>query len=180
MREALAPAERWRYVRERPGLLELVLERDPPLLLRRVEEWEASGELECELRSRPDPERGSRAWRTLRRASLIASPLKSAAGRTLGALLLVSQEGSRQLGEPDLRAAQVLSDLSGLVLERADLLEEETRRARTEARLKRASEAVAGSLELDEVYRRVAEQGMAVTGARKAVLTPSRTRPIRP
>src|SRR5256885_9212215 len=42
--------------------------------------------------------------------------------------------------------------------------------------------AVAGSLELDEVYRRVAEQGSVVSGASRALLTrlDSRARELRP
>jgi GAF domain-containing protein len=182
LRDALVPSEQWPYDPERPGLLELVLERDRPLLLAALEDWEAAYQLEHETLERLGPERGAEAWGALAHVSLIASPIKSSVGHTVGALVLASQNGSRPLDARDLRIAEVLSDLSGVALERAELLDEEARRARTETRLKRAAEAVAGSLELDEVYRRVAEHGLAVTGASRALLTrlDSRARELRP
>ena len=77
---------------------------------------------------------------------------------------------------------QVLADLAGLGLERAELLEAEGRRAHGEAKLKRAAEAMSGSLELDDVYRSVVEHAALVTGARKALLTRvnGRARELRP
>jgi hypothetical protein len=58
-----------------------------------------------------------------------------------------------------------------MALERAALLEDEGRRVHEEVLLKRAVESVSESLELDEVYRRVAEHAAEMTGARQAVLT---------
>ena len=54
----------------------------------------------------------------------------------------------------DLRTVEVVADLAAMALERAELLEVESRRARDELRLKRAAEAMSSSLELDDVYRR--------------------------
>src|SRR4051794_15965717 len=138
LREALAPAERWPYDPARPGLMELVLERDRPLLLPRLEDWEAAPQLERNTVERLGEVRGSEAWEALGEASLIAAPVTSAVGRTVGALLLASQDRARPLAPSDLKVAKVLSDLCGVALERAELLDSETRSARTETRLKRA------------------------------------------
>ena len=75
----------------------------------------------------------------------------------------------------------MVADLTAMAMERAALLEAEARRARHELRLKRAAEAVAGSLEPDEVHRRVVDHAASVTGASKALLTrlDSRARELR-
>src|SRR3954468_5680230 len=67
------------------------------------------------------------------------------------------------------RAVQVRAGLLGLALERAELLEQEGRRARGEVRLKRASEAMSSSLELTDVYVSVVRYAATVAGASRAL-----------
>jgi GAF domain-containing protein len=121
-------------------------------------------------------------WEVCRSASVIACPVKTAYGRMLGVLVVMALPPAPALGGAELRTVQVLADLSGMALERAELLEAEGRRSRGEARLKRAAEAMSGSLELDDVYRNVAEHAALVTGASKALLTRlnGRDRELRP
>ena len=66
---------------------------------------------------------------------------------------------------------EVLADLAALALERAELLDREGRRGREELRLKRAAEDISGSLELEEVYRRILRHAVVTTGAPKAAIT---------
>jgi Stage II sporulation protein E (SpoIIE)/GAF domain len=141
------------------SLLDAVLERDRPLFLPRVDAWEAA------------PKLLGAADEALASASVIACPLHSETGDALGVLLVASLDPERPLRKTDLSALEVVADLAAMALERADLLEEEGRRAREGLRLKRAVEAVSASLELDEVYRRVAEHAAEATGATQALLT---------
>ena len=97
--------------------------------------------------------------------------MRSEIGRALGVLLVASREGAKPIGSGQLRAVEVVADLAALALDRDTLLEAEARRAREEARLTQAAEAVAGSLELDQVYERVVQHAAAVTGATRALLT---------
>jgi GAF domain-containing protein len=99
------------------------------------------------------------------------APLRAEAGRTLGVLAVASVDPARPLREEDLRSVEVVADLAAIALERAALLDAEQRRDRRELRLKEAGEAVAASLELDEVYRRVVEHAADLTGASKALIT---------
>jgi GAF domain-containing protein len=171
LRDALeAPAGQAIDPRQR-RLVEAALERGRALVLARVDEWEAAADLRAAALERLGPERGEEAWRSLRGASLIACPVRSEIGRALGVLLVASREGARPIGSGQLRAVEVVADLAALALDRDTLLEAEARRAREEARLTRAAEAVAGSLELDQVYERVVQHAAAVTGATRALLT---------
>jgi GAF domain-containing protein len=140
-------------------LAEAVAERDRTLFLPRVDAWEAAPKL---LQGAP---------RTLGAASVVACPLQTETGRVLGALVVASLDPQQPLRKEDLGAVEVVADLASMALERATLLEEESRRVREEVRLKRAAESISESLELDEVYRRVAEHAADVTGARQALLT---------
>jgi GAF domain-containing protein len=140
------------------GLVDAVLERNRPLFLPRVDAWEAAPEL---LAAAPG----------LGAASVIACPLRTAVGHPLGVLVVASLDPDRPLRRSDLSAVEVVADLAAMAIERASLLEEEARRGRQELRLKRAAEAVSASLELDEVYRRVAEHAAEMTGATQALLT---------
>jgi GAF domain-containing protein len=138
---------------------EAVLERDGPLFLPRVDAWEAAPEL---LATAGEPAGA---------ASVIACPLRTETGQVLGALVVASLHPKRPLRRGDVRAVEVVTDLAAMALERAALLEEEGRRGREELRLKRAAESVSASLELDVVYRRVADHAAEVTGATRALLT---------
>ena len=140
-------------------LAEAVAERDRPLFLPRVDAWEAAAKL---LRTGPKP---------LGAASVVACPLRTEIGQVLGALVVASIDPDHPLSKDDLGAVEVVADLAAMALERATLLEEEGRRVRDEVRLKRAAEAISESLELEEVYRRIAEHAAEVTGGSQALLT---------
>jgi serine phosphatase RsbU (regulator of sigma subunit) len=171
LREAIEPANRRPYDPGRPGLVEYVLERDRPLLLPRVEAWESGRDMLVTAVDAFGETRAARVWETFRAASVIACPVKTALGRHLGVLVVGCLPPKRPFGTAELRTVQVLADLSALVLERAQLLEAEGRRARGEVRLKRASEAMSSSLELEDVYRSVVRHAAMVTGATRALLT---------
>ena len=103
--------------------------------------------------------------------SVAACPLRTETGQVQGALVVASLDPERPLTRDGVRAVEVVADLAAMALERAALLEDEGRRIRDGVLLERAVESVSESLELDEVYRRVAEHAAEVTGARQAVLT---------
>jgi GAF domain-containing protein len=140
-------------------LAEAVAERDGTLFLPRLDAWEAAPQL---LQAGGAP---------LAAASVAACPLRTEIGQGLGALVVASLDPEQPLSQHDLDAVEVVADLAGIALERATLLEDEGRRVREEVRLKRAAESISESLELDEVYRRVAEHAVEVTGAHQALLT---------
>src|SRR5262245_29826721 len=157
--------------RGRPSFGDLVLERDRPLLLPRVEAWHASSDVLGALVEAIGEESAMRAWASFATCSLIACQLRTDIGRPLGVLVIASLERNNRLVATDLRSVEVVADLAAMALDRAHLLVAEGVRARRELRLKRATEAISGSLELDEVYRSVVEHATSVTGATKAVLT---------
>ena len=148
-----------------------MLERERPLLLPRVDAWEAAPDLLAAAVEALGADRAREVWSSYRGASVIACPLRTAIGRPLGVLLVASLDPERPFTRADLRTVEVVADLTAMALERARLLEAEARRARDELRLKRAAEAVSGSLELDEVYRAVVDHAAELTGASKALLT---------
>jgi Stage II sporulation protein E (SpoIIE)/GAF domain len=179
--EALQPAGTRPLDHRRPGLVEAALGRGRPLLLPRVEAWEAAPDLLADLMDSLGEERATEVWRSFRAASVIAWRMRTAIGRPLGVILLASLDPSAPLGADDLRSVEVVTDLTAMAMEGASLLETEARRARDELRLKRAAEAVSGSLEADEVHRRVVDHAASVTGGSKALLTrlDSRARELR-
>ena len=154
-----------------PGPVEAALERSRPLLLPRVDAWQAAPLLLQGLGAALGQERGRRAWHAYRSCSLIACPMRSDLDRPLGVLVIVSDDPAEPLSAEHLRTVEVLASLAALALDRADLLEAEAGRAREEARLNRAAETLSASLEFDEVYERVVQQAAAVTGATRALLT---------
>ena len=145
--------------------------RGRPLLLARVEAWQAAPELMDAIAAELGQERARRAWATFRTASLIACPVRGEFGTELGVLVVASLDGRRRLGSEQLPTVEALADLAAISLERTDLLEAEGRRARDELRLKHAAEAISGSLDPAEVYVRVAKHAAEVTGATCALLT---------
>lgn len=147
------------------------LVRGRQLLLPRVEAWQAAPELMDAIGAALDPERARVAWETLRRASVIACPVRGEFGSPLGTLVVASLNERGPLGTDQLPTVEALADLAAMALERTSLLEAEGRRAREELRLKRAAEAISGSLDPAEVYVRVVEHAVATTGATSALLT---------
>jgi serine phosphatase RsbU (regulator of sigma subunit) len=171
LREAVAPAHSRPYSRTLPGLPEITIERDLPLLLPRVEAWEASAELRENAAVALGEENAERIWRLYRTASVACCPVKTALGRPLGVLIVASLDPKRRLGRRDLHAVEMLAESAALVLERSTLLTTEANRAREELLLKRAAEAVASSLEPNAVYETIVEHAVHVSGGTKALLT---------
>jgi GAF domain-containing protein len=171
LREALARPGPRPLDRRRHGLVEAALERERPLFLPRMDAWQAAPDLLAAAVDSLGDAHARRIWSVYRSASVIACPLRTEIGKALGVLVVASTDPDRPLQKSDLRAVEVVADLAAMALERASLLEAESRRARDELRLKRAVESVSGSLELDAVYRSVVEHAAEVTGAAKALLT---------
>jgi sigma-B regulation protein RsbU (phosphoserine phosphatase) len=174
VKAALEPMISRRYDRERPGLTEVAIERGRPLLLPRIEDWEASEELRQRTELSIGKLRAEGAWAVFRGSSIIACPVRTALGETLGALIVVSVR-RRPLGRGDLERVEVLADMAALALERSERLDAEARRAHEELLLKRAAQEVSSSLEHDEVYECIVEQAVQLTGATKALLTRMQT-----
>jgi hypothetical protein len=132
-----------------------------PLLLPRVDAWQAATELVDEMAAELGDERAQRAWTALRGASLISCPVRGEFGSPLGALVVASTDRRHPLVKGQLATVEALADLAAISLERTSLLETEGLRARDELRLKRAA----------EVYVRVAEHAVAISGGTCALLT---------
>ncbi|MEX2024631.1 MAG: GAF domain-containing SpoIIE family protein phosphatase [Thermoleophilaceae bacterium] len=118
LERAIGPATSRPYERGRPWLTEAAIERGRPLLLPRLEDWEAAANMRARLAELPIPG----AWGLLRQASVIACPVRTALGRTVGALIVLSLDPRRPLERPDLDLATVLADLAALACERTQLL----------------------------------------------------------
>lgn len=159
---AVAPALNRAYDHNRPGLVEAAIERGRPLLLPKIEDWEAARHPRHHLTSAaPEGE----AWEMIRQASAISCPVRTPLGRTLGALVVLSRDPRRPLGKSDLDVVTVLADLAALARERSELLADEAARAREELLLKRAAEGTAGSLEPHEVEAQVVAHAIQIVGA---------------
>lgn len=167
LRDALVPALVRPYDRQRPGLTEATLERGRPLLLPRLEDWEAAVFPREILTSSSTVH----AWELIRRASAICCPVRTPLGRTLGAIIVLSIEPLRPLGKSDLDTVTVLADLAALALERSEMLATEAARAREELLLKRAAEGTSGTLEPSEVERQVVEHAVQIAGADHGLLS---------
>jgi serine phosphatase RsbU (regulator of sigma subunit) len=167
LRGALTPALTRPYDRNRPGLTEATLERGRPLLLPRLEDWEAAG-FPREIVTSASSER---AWELIRRASAICCPVRTPLGRTLGTLIVLSVDPRRPFGRTDLDTVTVLADLAALALERSEMLAMEAARAREELLLKRAAEGTAGTLEPHEVERQIIVHAVELLSADHGVLS---------
>lgn len=148
-----------------------LLVRGRALLLPRVEAWQAAPELLNAMTAELGAKRGSEVWVKYRSASVIACPVRGEFGSQLGTLVVASLDTRRRLGTDQLPTVEALADLAAISLERTELLEAEGRRARDELRLKRAAEAISGSLDPAEVYARVTSHAAEITGATCALLT---------
>ena len=139
LQDALLPALTRPYDRGRPGLTEATLERGRPLLLPRLEDWEAAGYPREIVTSASS----AHSWELIRRASAICCPMRTPLGRTLGAIIVLSIDPQRAFGRTDLDTVTVLADLAALALERSELLATEAAHAREELLLKRTAEGTA-------------------------------------
>jgi serine phosphatase RsbU (regulator of sigma subunit) len=147
------------------------LVRTRPLLLPRVEAWEAAPELLDTMVAELGRTEADRAWAAFSGASVITCPVRGEFGTQLGGLVVASADRRRPLGKGDLPTVEALADLAAISLERTSLLEAEGRRARDELRLKRAAEDISSTLDPAEVYVRVAEHAASIAGGTCALLT---------
>ena len=170
VREALEPTLSCPYDRELPGLVEMAVERGRALFLPRIEDWEAAPQLRSHF-ERLGGRAATDVWEIFNRSSVIACPVRTPIGQTLGALIVASSDQENPLRKDDLRLVEVLADLAALALERTALLSAEASRDRTEMLLKRASEAMAGTLEPEGVYARTVEHAVALTDAEHGLLS---------
>jgi GAF domain-containing protein len=171
MRAAMAPVFERPYDPERGGVTEAAVERGETVLIADIEHWRGAGALRARLRAQLDPEAAAVAWEWYRTSTFISCPVRTAGGRTLGVLALSAGPPRPPLSREHLRVTEVFASLAALALERSELLEREARRARTEELLHSAAQQMTASLDLDAVYRSIAEQAAVVTGAPIAVLT---------
>ncbi len=168
LRKILEPAHRRPYDRLRPGPPEIVIERDRPLFLPRMEDWEAATMLLDRARASLGEEVADPIWDRYSAASLVCVPITGRHGRQDGVLLAAGLDPQEPLTRRDLDFSRVLADLAATVLERSAVAEAESRRAREEQMLKHAAEDVSGSLELDKIVASMAEHAKRLTGATDA------------
>ena len=116
--EALQPVAGRALERGRRGLVEAALERARPLLLPRVEAWEAAPDLLADMMDALGETRAREVWNSFRVASVIAWRLRSAVGHPLGVILLASLDPSEPLDTGDLRSVEVVADLTAMAMER--------------------------------------------------------------
>ena len=147
------------------------LVRATPLLLPRVEAWQAAPELGASIHAAMDADSAHAAWETFSGASVIGCPVRGEVGNSLGTLVVASVDEAHPLGRDELSTVEALAGLAAMALERTTLLEAEGRRSGDERRLKRAAEAISESLDPDAVYVRVAKHAAAISGATCSLLT---------
>lgn len=171
LQRAVEPALQRPYSHEQPGLVEIVLERGRPLSLPRLEDWEAAQHVRAGLERNSDTETSAGSWEVVRHASVIACPVRTALGRTLGALVVASMDPDRPLRRRDMDIIVVLADLAALAHERSELMAVEAARGREELLLKRAAESTSSTLEPSEVVERIVDHGLLISGSSHARLT---------
>jgi GAF domain-containing protein/GNAT superfamily N-acetyltransferase len=156
---AFSPVLSRPYEPRRPGVTEAAIERGSALLISSIADWPGADA----LRERLEAGGAGHAWEWYLSASFISCPVRTAAGRTLGVLVISSHPPREPLREEHLRAVEVFARLAALALEREE-------RTREEQRLNRAWQAVAASLDPEAVYRTIVEQAAELTGATKVLL----------
>ncbi len=147
------------YDPDHPGVTEAAIERGSALLIPSIEQWPGA----AALRRRLEAGGAGHAWEWYTSASFISCPVRTAAGRTLGVLVISSHAPRPPLEQEHVRAVEVFARLAALALEREE-------RTREEQLLNRAWQAVAASLDPDVVYRAIIEHAGALTGATKVLL----------
>jgi PAS domain S-box-containing protein len=85
-------------------------------------------------------------------------------GEVLGAIVLIAAESGRRYEQRDLELAQDLAARAALAVDNAHLFAGMKRRAREEAALRQATEAVAQSFTVEEVIRRIADAALVAVG----------------
>ncbi|MGH2840494.1 MAG: SpoIIE family protein phosphatase [Solirubrobacteraceae bacterium] len=170
IRALLQPVIDRPYDPERGGITEAAIAVGEPMLLADIETWEGAERLRARLNDQLDASQAAGAWEWYRTSSFIACPVRTAEGRTLGVLALSSSPPLPALGPDHLRVTEVFARLAAVALERAELLEHQAERARTEEMLHRAAEAVTASLDLALVYESIVEQAAIIAEAPTVVL----------
>jgi PAS domain S-box-containing protein len=96
--------------------------------------------------------------------SLIYAPLRARAG-TLGAIAFGSAESGRRYGPAHLAFAEELAGRAALAMESATLYRDAERKAREEAALRQAAQALGASFTEDQVIQQIARSALDATGA---------------
>ena len=159
------------YDAARGGVTEAAVESGTALLIPRLGEWPGAERLRERLSDGLAPDLADLAWDFYRTASFISAPVRTAGGRTFGVLAISSNPPLRALTGEDLRSVEVFARLAALALERSELLEREAGLRREEGLLNRALQVVAGSIDLEAVYRAIVEQAAELTGATTVILS---------
>jgi GAF domain-containing protein len=166
VREALGAVLSRPYDPQRAGITEAAIETRAPLLIGGIEEWPGAAALRRRLQETLPPAQAKLTWDWYASSSLLAMPVHAPDGRIFGVLALSSPTFS----DDDLRSAEVFASLAGIALDRSELLHREEQRALEEVELNRAVQELGRSLELDDVYRAIAEQARALSGASMVLL----------
>jgi PAS domain S-box-containing protein len=85
--------------------------------------------------------------------------------KVLGAIVLIAADSGRRFDAQDLEVAQDLAARAALAVDNAQLFAETERRAREEAALREATQALARSFTVQEVIGRIAEAALIAVGA---------------
>jgi GAF domain-containing protein/GNAT superfamily N-acetyltransferase len=169
--QAFTPLLHRPYDPERGGVTEAAVESGKSLLIPNMGEWAGAEALRARLAERLEPRLAELAWDFYRTASFISCPVRTAGGRTFGVLAISTNPPIRALTAEDLRSVEVFARLAALALERSELLEREEGLRREEGLLNRALQAVAASIDLDDVYAAIVEQAAELSGATRVLLT---------
>ena len=157
--------------RPAPGVTEAAVESGTAVLIPRVGEWPGAEGLRARLNEHLDQPLAELAWDFYRTASFISCPVRTAGGRTFGVLAISSNPPLRALDAEDLRTIEVFARLAALALERSELLEREAGLRREEGLVNRALQAVAASIDLEDVYAAIVDQAAELSGATQVLLT---------
>jgi hypothetical protein len=148
-----------------PGFTETALQRERPLFLPRLEDWEGAAGVHGLLETRMGGGDAEEVWLALSRASVIACAVRTALGEAIGVLVVLSLDPGRPLLAGDLLTITALADMAALALDRAQLLAAEADRSREELLLKRAGEDASGSLDTAHVLQHVADHARLLVDA---------------
>ncbi len=159
------------YDAERGGVTEAAVESGTAVLIPRLGDWPGAERLRERIGEGLAPELADLAWQFYSTASFISAPVRTVGGRTFGVLAISSNPPLPALSAEDLRSIEVFARLAALALERSELLEREAGLRREEGLLNRALQVVAGSIDLEAVYRAIVEQAAELSGATTVILS---------
>lgn len=166
---AMGPILQRPYDPQRPGLTEAALAGGVTLVVPEMAKWRGAAAMRERLREGLDAASAEIAWDWYRRSRLMACPVRTTTGRTLG-VLAIALASERQIDERELRAVDALAGMAGLAVERSELLDREAARAREEAMLSEAAREMPASLEIADVQSAILEHARRLSGAAEVVL----------